>query len=240
MDIEISKHNKHALLFGATGLIGGFLLQQLLDNNVYAKVTIFVRKKPEIEHPKLQIVPMDFTKLETEKVKIPKADDVFICLGTTIKKAGSKEAFRAVDYHYIVDLAAYCYEKGANQLLVVSSVGADKDSYFFYSRVKGETEEKIQSLQYWSTHIFRPSLLLGERNESRWGEEVAGFIGKGINRLLGGNLKKYKPIEGEAVARAMIAAAQRFVPSVHMYESDRLQDLAEEYFETKKILRKGG
>jgi uncharacterized protein YbjT (DUF2867 family) len=238
MSIEISKHHKHALLFGATGLIGGFLLKHLLENDAYAKVTIFVRKKPAIDHEKLNIVPLDFTQLENEKFKIQKSDDVFICLGTTIKKAGSKQAFRTVDYTYITEVAAHCYDKGANQLLVVSSVGADKNSYFFYSKVKGETEEQIQHLKFWSTHIFRPSLLLGERNENRWGEQIAGVVGKGLNKLMGGTLKKYKPIEAEAVARAMVAAAQRFVPGVHVYESDQLQDLAEAYYENKNLTRR--
>ncbi len=236
--MEIAKHNKHAAVFGATGLIGQKLLPLLLDNDAYSKVTIFVRQPTDSHHPKLQEIPIDFSRLDKEAEHFPKAHDVFICLGTTMKKAGSRDAFRQVDYEYITRAAQAFCNKGANQLLLVSSIGAHPDSRFFYSRVKGETENSIKSLPFWSHHIFRPSVLLGERNESRWGENFAGVLGKGINKLTGGLLKKYSPIEAEVVAASMVAAAQRFVPGIHTYESDMLQDLATSYYGNSQLHRK--
>ncbi|RMF29876.1 MAG: hypothetical protein D6765_03880, partial [Bacteroidetes bacterium] len=116
---------------------------------------------------------------------------------------------------------------GVNQLLLVSSVGADPDSLFFYSRVKGELEEAVKKLDFWAVHIFQPSVLLGQRNENRWGEELAGKIGKVLDRLSGGLLTRYRPIEADYVAKAMVHAAQGLEPGVHVYPSHWLQKMAE-------------
>lgn len=232
--MEIAKANKCALLFGATGLIGGHVLNLLLKNDVYSKVIAFTRKPLAIEHEKLINPVINFDHLSNHKSLI-NGDDLFICLGTTMRKAGSKEAFRKVDFSYPMEICTIAQTNGVNQVLLVSSIGADPDSSFFYSRVKGELELAIQKLAFWSIHIFRPSLLIGERNENRWGENIAGWIGKGLDKITGGLLTKYLPIEGEAVAAAMIRAANQLKNGNHVYPSDHLQLLAEAYYKEEKL-----
>ncbi|MCB0662089.1 MAG: hypothetical protein KDC24_05080, partial [Saprospiraceae bacterium] len=155
-------------------------------------------------------------------------------IGTTMAKAGSKEAFYKVDFEYNYNVAQLAEANKVNQCLLVSSVGADEDSIFFYSEVKGKLEKAIKELSFWSIHIFQPSLLLGERNENRWGEEAAGVLGRIINKFTGGLLNKYKPVEADVVAQAMVEAAQQLKPGVHVYPSHYLQSLAEE---TDRLLR---
>ncbi len=225
--MEITKDNKTALVFGATGLIGNHLVNFLLFHPAYEKVVVFLRKKMDLEHPKLSQQVIDFDKPESFS-DLVKGDDLFCCLGTTMAKAGSKEAFYKVDFTYAFRAANMAAKNGVNQFLLVSSVGADTDSLFFYSKVKGELEEEVQKLNFWSTHIFRPSVLLGSRNENRWGEEIAGKLGKVIDRFTGGLLTKYRPIEADVVAKAMVSAAQGLKPGVHFYPSHWLQGLAAE------------
>lgn len=225
--LEIVKGKKTALLFGASGLIGGFCLDMLLAHGAYQKVVAFVRRPLKKEHDKLVQHLVDFDRPETFAEHVS-GDDIFLCLGTTMAKAGSKEAFYKVDFTYSYEAARQAVQNGVNQLMLVSSVGADPDSIFYYSRVKGELEEQIKTLPFWAIHIFQPSVLLGERNENRWGEEIAGVIGKFIDRLTGGMLTKYRPVEAEVVAQAMINAAQQLSKGVHVYPSHYLQELANE------------
>jgi uncharacterized protein YbjT (DUF2867 family) len=133
-----------------------------------------------------------------------------------------------VDYTYAWQVAEMAAKNKVNQLLLVSSVGAGANSLFYYSKVKGQIEDAVQKLPFWSTHIFRPSVLLGERNENRWGEQVAGRIGKVLDRFTGGLLTKYRPIEADVVAKAMVSAAQGMKPGVHFYPSHWLQALGAE------------
>jgi uncharacterized protein YbjT (DUF2867 family) len=224
--MQISKDKKTALLFGATGLVGGHALEFLLLHPAYDKVIAFVRKPLQQSHEKLVQQVIDFDKPDTWG-HLVKGDDLFCCLGTTMAKAGSKAAFFKVDFTYPMQAAHFALQNKVHQYLLVSSVGADTESLFFYSKVKGQLEEALQKLDFWSIHIFRPSLLLGERNENRFGEEVAGKIGKLIDRFTGGLLTKYKPIEADVVAKAMVAAAQGLEPGTHVYPSHWLQQEAE-------------
>lgn len=233
--MEITKDDKTALVFGATGLIGSHLVEQLLQHSSYEQVKVFVRRKLEFEHPKLVQHVIDFDNLLAAGDLIV-GDDIFCALGTTRAKSGSKEAFFKVDFTYVYEAARIGMAQGVNQFLLVSSVGADTNSLFYYSQVKGEIEQAVKNLDYWAIHIFQPSLLLGERNENRFGEEVAKKIGKVFDRITGNLLTKYSPIEAEAVAQAMIAAAQRLNAGIHTYKSEELQVLAEEYFENKRLL----
>ncbi|MCB0519525.1 MAG: NAD(P)H-binding protein [Saprospiraceae bacterium] len=223
--MQISKDNKTALLFGASGLVGSHALEFLLLHPAYSKVVVFVRKPIEQEHPKLLQHVIDFDQPESWG-QLVKGDDLFCCLGTTMAKAGSRAAFLKVDYSYPIQAAHFAIENKVHQFLLVSSVGADTKSPFFYSKVKGQLEESLQRLDFWSIHIFRPSILLGERNENRWGEEIAGRIGKVIDRFTGGILTKYKPIEADVVAKAMVAAAQGLEAGTHVYPSHWLQQEA--------------
>lgn len=234
--MEISAGNKTAIIVGASGLVGGHCLNFLLSNPVYTKIVSLGRKKLAVESEKLEQYQVDFDKYRSFAPYI-QGEDLFITLGTTMAKAGSKEAFRKVDYDYVLNIARAAHDNGVNQLFLVSSVGADKNSLFFYSRVKGELEEAIKKMDFWSIHIFRPSILLGERPESRFGESAAKVIGKGLDFVLGGLLTKYKPVEADVVAKAMVNAAQNLKQGFHLYPSHWLQDMAEKEDELRKINR---
>lgn len=225
--MEIVKHHKTALLVGATGLVGYYCLQQLLAHDAYDKVVVFSRRPLKITHAKIEEHVIDFDRLGKYQ-HLFKGNDLFSCLGTTMAKAGSKEAFYTVDFVYPYQVALLAIENGVNQLLLVSSVGADPESVFYYSRVKGDLEVAVKKLPFWAIHIFQPSVLLGERNENRWGEQIAGRLARGFDYLTGGMLTKYKPIEAEVVAQAMVSAAQGLKPGTFVYPSHYLQRLAGE------------
>ncbi|MCB0618836.1 MAG: NAD(P)H-binding protein [Saprospiraceae bacterium] len=224
--MKISKGNKRAVLLGATGLVGSYVLENLLLHPAYAEVVVLGRRKVDLEHPRLQQHQVDFERL-ADHAGLLRGDDLFCCLGTTRRQAGSREAFYRVDFTYSFEAARIAAANQMNQLLVVSSVGADKDSLFYYSRVKGELEEALQELDFWSLHLFQPSVLLGSRNENRWGEQAAGQLGKWIDSITGGLLSKYRPIEADIVARAMVTAAQELQGGRHVYPSHQLQEIAE-------------
>lgn len=227
--MEIIKDDKTALVFGASGLIGNHLVKLLLEHEAYAKVKVFVRQEMKIKHPKLEQHVIDFEDLLGYGDLIL-GDDMFCALGTTRAKAGSKEAFFKVDFTYVYEAARMGMEKGVNQFLLVSSAGADTEAFFYYSQVKGEIENAIKKLNFWGIHIFQPSLLLGERNENRWGENIAKKMGNFFDRFTGNLLTKYRPIEAEIVAQAMVSAAQRLDAGVHTHQSEHLQALAEEIY----------
>ena len=224
--MKIHSSHKRALIFGATGLVGSHLVPQLLAHPAYAEVHTFGRRELQLRHDKLHQHLVDFERLEDYRELIV-GEDCFSCLGTTRKNAGGKAAFRQVDFDYNYLIALIASRNEVNQYLLVSSVGADADSPFYYSKVKGELEKAVRELDFWSLHIFRPSILLGERNENRFGEAIAQKLGKAIDRVTGNLLSKYKPIDAEDVARAMIHAAQQLQPGQHVYPSDALQRMSE-------------
>ena len=215
---------RKALILGATGLIGSQLLDLVLQDSLYTTVRIFVRKPISVQHPKLDQIIVDYDKLQNY-TKALAVDDVFCCLGTTIKKAGSQEAFYKVDATYPFEAARLAKQQGARQYLIVTSMGANKDSSIVYNRVKGEVEDKIAGLQFPSFQIFHPSLLLGERDETRTGDAIAQKVMPALSALMVGGLKKYKPIEGEKVARAMLKIAKQNKSGKHVYNSEQLQQL---------------
>lgn len=218
-------NNRTALLLGATGLVGGHCLDLLLNDETYEKVVTLGRKKIERENPKLIQHIIDFDNLE-EHAHLFQVQDVFCCLGTTIKTAGSQEAFRKVDFTYPVEAARLASQNGAEQFLIVTASGANAKSFIFYNRVKGETEEAIKSFSFKSIQIFRPSLLLGNRKEYRAGERVGEKILKAFKFLLIGGLRKYRAIQASEVARAMVRMAKAVPHGVHVYESDRIKEIA--------------
>jgi uncharacterized protein YbjT (DUF2867 family) len=213
----ISSGLKTALVVGATGLIGDILTRRLVDAPGYDRIVVLTRKPLAWQHPRLQEIPFNFDQPNSLLVR---ADDIYCCLGTTIKKAGSKEAFRKVDYQYPLDIAQLGRANGAKQFAIVTAMGADTESAFFYNRVKGEVERDLTGLAYPTLHIFRPSLLLGDRQESRLGERIS----EGFMRLLGPLIPaKYKAIEAEKVADAMLMTMQANLTGKHVFESDTLQ-----------------
>ncbi len=212
---------KTALLAGATGLIGSQLLPLLLASDRYAKVIVVGRRAVPTLHPKLVQVTTELDQLEAARLKLI-ADDVYCCLGTTMAQAGSKEAFYQVDFLYVVRLAALAASNFAAQLLVVSSMGADAESRIYYSRVKGEMEAAVRQTPFRAIHIFRPSLLLGERATPRLGERLGALVLRGLRPLLRGPLLNYRPVSGAAVAAAMLRAAEDDGGGVRVHESAEL------------------
>lgn len=210
---------KTALVAGSTGLIGSQFLQLLLEDTYYDVVKAISRKPLEIMHPKLENIVLDFDRLTQHHEKL-NADDVFCCLGTTIKKVKTKEKFRKVDFDYPVELAKLTKANGAEQYLLISALGADKNSKIFYNQVKGEVEEAIGQIGFKSFHIFRPSLLIGDRKESRSGEDAGKVFFKYFGFLVP---KKYKGIDSIKVARAMQKIASQHQLGIHIHESTELQ-----------------
>ena len=218
---------RKALVVGATGLIGGLLLRQLLEDRTWAQVITMGRRGPGVENSKLQALTVDFDELgeKPEMAAHFPVDDVFCCLGTTIKKAGSKEAFRKVDHDYVLATARAGLAAGATRMVVISSVGASAKAMSFYLRVKGELEASLEGLGYPALHLFQPSVLLGDREESRPFEAVGIAAARRGNFLLGGALAKYKGVEAVDVASAMIAAAKRGGDGVHRHRYEDIMAL---------------
>jgi uncharacterized protein YbjT (DUF2867 family) len=208
---------KTALVAGATGLIGEQLLGLLLQGGQYDKVIALVRREVA-NRPKLEqrTINLDDEK-DYEGVK---ADDIFCCLGTTIGKAGSKENFRKVDFQYPLMLARAMKRNGAKQYLIVTALGANKNSSIFYNQVKGEVEDAISKIGFDSIHILRPSLLVGDRKEKRSAEDAAKWFYKAFGFLIP---SKYKGIDVTKIARAMVAFAAEHERGIFIHESDVLQ-----------------
>lgn len=205
-----------ALVAGATGLVGSEILRQLAADQGYTGVRALVRRVPTGLPARVTPVMADFERLEQVAATLG-ADHVFCALGTTIRTAGSQEAFRRVDYDYVVALARLARDLGAGHFLLVSSLGADRRSRIFYSRVKGEVETAVQALGYPSLTIVRPSLLLGNRAEFRLGEVLAKPLGPLMPR-------RYRPVHVRAVAATLIRAAHEGRPGVRIIESRDITD----------------
>ena len=214
--------NKTAILIGATGMVGGFVLKELISSESYSKVLAFTRKPLSISHPKLENLIIDFEKLPHYSHLIS-GDDLFLCLGTTMKKAGSKEAFKKVDFDYPYQIAKMAEMNGVKQLLLCSAVGANADSIFFYNQIKGCLENELKQMNFESIQIFQPSLLLGERQEKRTAEKLFIQLNRGLDGLIGRWLGKYRPIEAEKVAAAMIKNAQKKYQGVVTHTSDDMK-----------------
>jgi uncharacterized protein YbjT (DUF2867 family) len=214
---------RKALILGATGLVGGFCLQALLDDDHYSEVIALVRKPLLKTHRKLKTIITKFDNFEPVISKI-QVNDVYCCLGTTIKKAGSQEAFKKIDHTLVVTVAELMKRQGAEQFLVTSALGADKNSKVFYNRVKGEMEAALQEYGYPCLRIIRPSLLLGSREEFRLGEKMAVMLTPLLKPFLLGTLKKYRPVEAEKVAQFMLkVACEEPIAGVHIYESNLIE-----------------
>ena len=215
---------KTALIIGSTGLIGSELLNLLLESSHYTKVITFVKRDTGIKHPKLTQHIIDFDKPETYK-ELVVGDDFFCTIGTTIKKAGSQKAFRKVDFEYPRQFAAFALQNRVKQFLIISSLGADANSGNFYLKTKGEIQDFLKDCNFESVAVLQPSLLLGNRTEFRLGEKVGAFFMKTLSFLFLGNLKKYKPIEGKTVAKALLKIAQKNDTGFKIYESDVIQEI---------------
>lgn len=208
-----------ALVAGGTGLVGGLLIDELLARPEWTRVVAVTRRPLGRTDPKLEELIADFAKLDS----LPKADAAFCLLGTTIKKAGSREAFRAVDLDAVVRFATAARAGGTERLFVVTAVGADPRSRVFYNRVKGEVEEALRALGFGSLGFARPSLLLGDRAESRPGERVAVVVSRALAPLLAP--WPARPIEARTVARALLAMAEEPPQGARVFENRDLHAL---------------
>lgn len=166
---------RKALIVGGSGLIGGFCLQALLNDPTYSEIIAFVRKPILKTHRKLITIITKFENLHVELSNVH-VDDVYCCIGTTIKKAGSREAFKKIDFGLVFSVAELMKKQGAEQFLVVSAMGANKNSKVFYNRTKGEMEGELQKVGYSCLRIIRPSLLLGKREDFRLGEKIGVML----------------------------------------------------------------
>ena len=207
---------KAALIVGGTGLTGRLLTDLLLADDRYSKIILLVRKPIDLKHDKLEQIAFNF---DYPNRSVIVADEIFCCLGTTIKKAGSKEAFLKVDHEYVSLIARMGHENGIKRFAMISSLGANKNSSVFYNKVKGLAEERVAQTGYEACFILRPSLLLGDRNEFRLGERAAAFFMTSFSFLVP---KKYKAIEAKQVAKAMIVVMNSGKTGLQIIESDEI------------------
>ena len=214
---------KTALVFGSSGLIGGHLLNQLIKDNNYNKIKIFVRSEPENNDPKVEIIKTDFNNLENHKEDI-KGDDCFFCIGTTKQNSPDKNEYRRAELDVPKEIAQIAKSNSVNSFVFVSSGYADPKSSGDYLKFKGEVEEELKRLNFSKLGIMRPSFLLGDRKEKRIGEKIGIFVFKLLSPLFLGPLKKMKPIHSETVAKAMISFPNKNLEK-NVFESNEIAEL---------------
>lgn len=213
-----------AIVVGATGLTGTSLVEQLCENDEYVSVTVITRRAPAYTHPKLEVKIRNFDVLEEKDIEF--AHELYCCLGTTIKKAGSREAFEKVDFEYPLTIASLAKNRGIPHMLVITAMGANENSPFYYNRVKGKLEHDLMELGLQRLSIIRPSLLVGEREEFRFGEKAGEKVLKLAKPLLVGPLKRTRAIEASQVAKAMLVIAlYGDKQPVTIYQSQELAQL---------------
>ena len=215
---------KIALLFGSSGLIGGQLLNNLIQNNDYNKIKIFVRSEPEIKDSKLKIIKTDFNNLKNHVEDI-KGDDCFFCIGTTKQNSPDKNEYKRIERDMPVEIAEIAKANSVNSFVYVSSGFADSKNSGAYLRYKGEVEEELKKLNFTKLGIMRPSFLLGNRKEKRFGEKIGIFLFKLLSPLFLGPLKKMKPIHSEKVAKVMIKISNGDFKQ-HVFESNEIAEIS--------------
>ncbi len=193
---------KTAIVLGATGLTGSYLLDLLLASEDYDKVKVFARRSTGKQNEKLEEIICDLLKLEDYAEEF-RADEVFCCIGTTKAKAENKDIYRAIDYGIPVAVARLAEKNGIKSLSIVSAIGANSDSSFFYSRIKGDMEQEVLKHNIENILIYRPSFIYGKREDRRLGEQFAVYIGKVFNFLPFDCLQNYRSIKGIDLAKAL-------------------------------------
>lgn len=201
---------KSIIVAGATGMVGKEVVAQLSKDNSYTDVYVLVRRKTAEPDRKIHELLVDYDTLS----ELPRADSLVICLGTTRKKAGSKEAFRKVDFDYVVSLGQLAKKAGVQKVIVVSSIGANSKSSNFYLKTKGEMEDMLISMNFKHLCIVRPSLLLGNRTEFRMGETIAKWVQWLLGPFYLGILLNYKPVKAEKVAETIIKCEQTMLENL--------------------------
>ena len=207
------------LVIGGTGLVGSCLVKELVDSEKYTSVILLVRQKQLEDHPKINEIVFDFND-QSDIVLLDKVDHVFCCIGTTIKKAGSKKNFMEVDYGIPIRFAYWSERMNIQSFSIITSMGANESSRVFYNKVKGKVENKIKKMKIPNINIFRPALILGARSEKRPGEKLGQIIFRLINPILVGPAKKYRGIEAKRIARGMLSHLETKNQGVHIIESN--------------------
>ncbi len=214
---------KTALLFGASGLVGSHLLNQLINDTNYSKIKLFVRSVTEIIDPKVEIIKIDFNNLQNHKEDV-KGDDCFFCIGTTKKNSSDKDEYRRVELDIPKEIAKIAKLNLVNSFIFVSAIYANPNSSGDYVRFKGLVEEELKRLNFPKLALMRPSFLMGDRKEKRVGEKIGIFVFKLLSPLLLGPIKKMRPIHSETVAKAMIKAANENLEK-NIFESNEIAEL---------------
>jgi uncharacterized protein YbjT (DUF2867 family) len=211
-------NNKTAILLGATGLTGSLLLKRLLKDDNYSKIKLFSRSESEIKSPNIEEFLGDILQLENFKNEFT-GDVVFCCIGTTKAKTKEQAKYKAIDYGIPLAAAKLAKQNNIDTIVVISSMGADEKSAIFYNRTKGQMENAVLSQEIKHTHILRPSLITGNRDENRTLEKIGATAFKALGFLMIGPLKKYKAIEADTIAKAMINI-DKTKPAQQIIESD--------------------
>lgn len=221
--LEMHGNNlKTVVIAGAGGLVGSRLLDLLLADVTVSRIILLARKQPEVESKKVEVLLTDFNDLRPLKSKLAEAEILYCCIGTTMKTAGSKEAFRAVDYEIPFRLAEIASAAGVKKFIAISSLGADPHSRNFYLKTKGEMERDIaDNFRFQKLAFVRPSMLLGPRKEFRLGEKIGQFFMVVFSFMMVGRFEKYRPIYDFNVAKAMISVSNS-VNNQKVYESAEL------------------
>lgn len=215
-----------AVVIGASGLIGGHIVDELLKDHAFSQVRVLVRKQLPVIHDKLQQEVADFNNTDDYREKFGNGDIIFSCIGTTQKKVkGNNTMYEKIDFDIPVNAAKIGVSKNYRKFLIVSSVGANENSSNFYLKLKGKTENAISKFEFESICFFRPSMLLGERKELRRGEKILQVTMKFISLLLFGKLKKYRAINAADVAMAMVAESKQNDPGIHYFEYKEIFNL---------------
>ena len=215
-----------ATIIGATGLIGGYVLEELLHDTYFDTVRILIRRPLNISHPKLEKKLVDFNDSDSLLVALSNSDVVFCSIGTTQKKVkGDKEAYRKIDFDIPVKIARLSKMTGCEKFILVSAVGANSKSYTFYLKLKGEVEDTVKEVGLKSLHIMRPSFLMGERKEFRMGEAIGSVLMKIFSFAIPA---KYKAIQAKDVAKAMIAIAKKNEEGIFVCEYNEIKELSKQ------------
>lgn len=212
---------KSSLIIGATGLVGSYLLQELLNSSDIEYVTALVRRSELEPNPKLKEIEFNFEN-KSAMASLEPVKHIFCCLGTTIKTAGSKEAFRFVDYELPLRFAHWAESTNADSFSIVTAMGANADSSIFYNQVKGEVENEIKQLNIPTIRIFQPSLIMGPRKEFRLGEIIIKGIMTFLNPLMVGPAKKYRGIHAQTIARGMVSHSTYSSSGISVIESNKI------------------
>ena len=225
--MEISNDNKTALLFGIDTVVGEFVLKYLLRHGAYQRIVVFSAKKIKIRHRKVENLVVNFDDVDSFADLI-KGDDLFYCTSSFLQKTTYQLQEGSSTIKNTIPVARAASRNEVNQYLLLSGINADPEALLPTDRLRGELEEAIKQMSFWATHIFKPAVLIGRIEGNRWGEQFAGALRRGLDLLTGGLVSRYRPLEADVVAKAMVGSAQRFRDGLHIYPSEYLRKLADE------------